>query len=446
MSHSLILLFALARMGYQYALNTPAEFPTQHQHQHHPLPLPVTDGSQLTRHEFNHNTIDPVLCPLPDNPDLDLTDPVVIAEAHGYAATSKTAGARRKVHSAKAKGKENSGVQPTKRTCEIMADDDDDADVRVKRGRPSGSNNYTTADAKALLDFIEKELPLGQRGWQVVHANSIETKFKQPTGDGVCPPDVTRAHQIDALINERAGTCDLNDADYDNNHDDDDTHSVSPEPDEPQHVAVTKATHTKAPVPRHNARGDAAAELLTYLSGAFDPATQRAHDEERADRSLANTQLMTQAQQLRDVQTRIDALHVQVFDLRSKLYDSQHACDKAELCVEMLQAQTLGSGGWYHRKMCLPPPKRKSMIHEHYPDGGQSLRWLTDEEFLLYDNSSIDKDLHVGGPACNARAARRRMSASHCMAMHRSQAAKDAIVVDDEPASAMHRKDGTPEV
>jgi hypothetical protein len=40
--------------------------------------------------------------------------------------------------------------------------DDDDGDVRVKHGRPSGSNNYTTADTKALLDFIEKELPLGQ--------------------------------------------------------------------------------------------------------------------------------------------------------------------------------------------------------------------------------------------------------------------------------------------
>jgi hypothetical protein len=86
---------------------------------------------------------------------------VVIAEAHGYAATSKTAGARRKVHSAKAKGKENLGVRPTKRACDIMADDDD-GDIRVKHGRPSGSNNYTTADTKALLDFVEKELPLGQ--------------------------------------------------------------------------------------------------------------------------------------------------------------------------------------------------------------------------------------------------------------------------------------------
>jgi hypothetical protein len=40
-------------------------------------------------------------------------------------------------------------------------------------------------------------------------------KTTQPTGDGVCPPDVTHAHELDARINERAGTRDLNDSDYD---------------------------------------------------------------------------------------------------------------------------------------------------------------------------------------------------------------------------------------
>jgi hypothetical protein len=98
---------------------------------------------------------------------------VVIAEAHGYAAISKMAGACHKVHSAKAKGKENLGVRPTKRAHDIMADDND-GDVRVKHGCPSGSNNYTTADTKALLDFIENKLPLGQQGWQAIHAEFSE--------------------------------------------------------------------------------------------------------------------------------------------------------------------------------------------------------------------------------------------------------------------------------
>jgi hypothetical protein len=174
-------------------------------------------------------------------------------------------------------------------------------------------------------------------------------------------------------------------------------------------------------------------ELLTRLSGAFDPATQRARDNEQADRSLANTQLMTQAQQLQDAQNRINTLHAQLFNLCSKLYDSQCACDKADLHVEMLQSQISGS----HRKLCLLPPKRKSLMHKHYPDGGQSIRWLSDEEFPPYENLSIEEDLDIRGPSCTGRAVRKSLSASHHLTiMHHLQAAKDTTV-DDEPASVM---------
>ncbi|KAF8833315.1 hypothetical protein BDN67DRAFT_889164, partial [Paxillus ammoniavirescens] len=104
-------------------------------------------------------------------------------------------------------------------------------------GRPQGANNYTAGDMTTLLDCVEDELPLGQRGWQAVTVRfnqwaaksghperkltSLETKFKQlvkttkPTGDGECPEEVMHAHHIDNLINERAGTRDLDDSDFD---------------------------------------------------------------------------------------------------------------------------------------------------------------------------------------------------------------------------------------
>ncbi|KAG1730505.1 uncharacterized protein EDB91DRAFT_1008508, partial [Suillus paluster] len=325
--------------------------------------------------------------PLPDNGDQDLTDPVTITEALGHAAVPKTAGAHRKVQTLKGKGK-------MKWTCEV-AEDDDDAKAN-KRGCPSGSNNYTSADVKALLNFVKDELPLDQQGWLVVHTrfaewskthghpdrkvNSIETKFKQlvkttkPTGDGVCPPDVMRAHHIDSLINERAGTRDLNDKEFDNN--DDGSQMDSSGPDEPQHIAVVKATRTDAPIPRRNAWGAAVSELLTRLLGAFDPSAQRAHDEERASRTLANTQLMTQAQQLRDLQQTTENLCNQLFDVRDKLYYTERACDKAEMHVEMLQMST---GGGHHQKLPSPVlPRKKSMVSEWFPDGGQSLQWVSD--------------------------------------------------------------------
>ena len=65
----------------------------------------------------------------------------------------------------------------------------------TRHGHPSGARNYTNADMKALLKFIEAELPLGNRGWRVVHAwytkwahtnrrpertlKSLDTKFRQ---------------------------------------------------------------------------------------------------------------------------------------------------------------------------------------------------------------------------------------------------------------------------
>jgi len=131
-------------------------------------------------------------------------------------------------------------------------------------------------------------------------------KTTKPTGDGVCPPEVTRAHQIDGLINERAGTRDLNDTDFDTNDDDSAVMSDHDDPENTsppgvQHTAVARSTpRTEAPATRRNARGMATADLLTRISRAFDPAAQSTRDEERANRSLATTQLLTQSQQLRD--------------------------------------------------------------------------------------------------------------------------------------------------
>ena len=64
-----------------------------------------------------------------------------------------------------------------------------------KRGRPSGAANFSDHDIWALLDAVEGELPLGERGWKAIQAvynkyaqdcgraqrlhKSLETKYKQ---------------------------------------------------------------------------------------------------------------------------------------------------------------------------------------------------------------------------------------------------------------------------
>jgi hypothetical protein len=99
----------------------------------------------------------------------------------------KVAGVRQKkvtyVDSAK-KGKKKAGADP-----------DADKNDQAKRGRPSGSRNFSNADTWALLDAVDKELPIGERGWIAVAVNynvyarehrrpprkhkSLENKFKQ---------------------------------------------------------------------------------------------------------------------------------------------------------------------------------------------------------------------------------------------------------------------------
>jgi len=52
-----------------------------------------------------NEVVHPVLMPLPQTCDKDLTDAATIAEAHGYTRAAKTAGSRHKVKATRGKGK-----------------------------------------------------------------------------------------------------------------------------------------------------------------------------------------------------------------------------------------------------------------------------------------------------------------------------------------------------
>ncbi|KAG2031842.1 hypothetical protein BDR03DRAFT_1015728 [Suillus americanus] len=147
----------------------------------------------------------------------------------------------------------------------------------------------------------------------------------KPTGDRVCPPDITRAHELDALINEHAGTRDLNDSDHDTYNDELNCNK--------QTVKV-KNRYTYATSP-----SAAASELLSCISGTFDPAVQQARDKDHATRSLANTQLLAQGQQLHGANGVTEKLQTQLFDLQTRLYEAKHERDLIQLRLEMMQMQ-----------------------------------------------------------------------------------------------------------
>jgi hypothetical protein len=137
--------------------------------------------------------VNPLLLPLPgnDEDDADFTNPLTIARARGYSPAHKAAGSRQKSKGKqRADGPVDTSSQKHKHNVGV------EEDVKpVKRGCPYGSGNYSQDDLKALLDLAENELPLGQKGWQAIHAKyvkwarkhnrperalkSLETKFKQ---------------------------------------------------------------------------------------------------------------------------------------------------------------------------------------------------------------------------------------------------------------------------
>ncbi|KAJ6622365.1 hypothetical protein B0H10DRAFT_1944746 [Mycena sp. CBHHK59/15] len=52
---------------------------------------------------------------------------------------------------------------------QYSSDEAEDSDAPVnKHGRLQGSVNFSKADTKKLLNLTEKELPLGQKGWEVI--------------------------------------------------------------------------------------------------------------------------------------------------------------------------------------------------------------------------------------------------------------------------------------
>ncbi|KAG6904797.1 hypothetical protein DXG01_007088 [Tephrocybe rancida] len=326
--------------------------------------------------------IDPSLSalpPLPDTSDDDLTNGPTIAKAHGYTSAPKVAGSHQKDKGKQcavepsSKGKQHASKPSSswKRKVVIPSSNEEEDEPDSKRGRPRSAGNYNNADTAHLLDLIEAERPLGQKGWLTVgrrfniwalkngHPDRtpklIEMKFKQlakttmPTGDGYCPPEVKRAHAIELLINEHACTRDLDDDDFDggvkrerpppsnelgsdDDLDDDEIEIINTPA--PKVVCGTVVHHPDPLSSCHKSRVNSL-DLVSKLTDTFDPAAVKARDTECAECSFSNTQFITLSQQLRDYQNINKTLRRQVTQLQDRLHEAERAQDCFELQLDM---------------------------------------------------------------------------------------------------------------
>ncbi|KAJ7702286.1 hypothetical protein B0H17DRAFT_1127849 [Mycena rosella] len=261
-------------------------------------------------HVYAH-LIDPSLMPLPKGTNLELTDPATIAKSHGRKPAVKVTGVRQKTKDPK--GKKH----------RYASDDNNDTDTEpaCKHGRRKGSLNFKPDEVNKLLDFVEKYLPLSQKGWKTImhryqkwsrssnhperDGKALENKYKsliktkKPTGDAYCPTEIKRAHQVEGLLDERA-------------------------------------------------------------------------DDERSQRSLQSTQIFTISQQLRDAQATIESLRNQITMMQTHTHAVERAHDCAELKLDMVQDT---------RRVFVRSDygiDKKIRCEELYPDGGACTYWITD--------------------------------------------------------------------
>ena len=170
-------------------------------------------------------------------------------------------------------------------------------------------------------------------------------RTEKPTGRADCPPEIDRAHAVEAAMNEKAGTRDLDDKDIidtealDTSDDENLPPTPFPIPLPPKGCkAKTEAGNNTGPVVRRVAstlmraqpKNDAHS-LLKTLSNALDPNAQLVRTQERTTHSFQMAQVLTLSNQLRDAQAIIETLHGQLSVCECERNTAERRADRSEM-------------------------------------------------------------------------------------------------------------------
>ena len=246
-------------------------------------------------------------------------------------------------------------------------------------------------------------------------------KTTKPTGKGVRSTNISKAHEIDALINERASTRDINNSELDGDIEDadptaelssdeyEDTGEIVPAKQvlPPSPVVTARIIRPEQPIRTRTARPGM--EVIERLTQVLDPSIQRQRDDQRAHRAMQTTQFALLSQQLRDGQATIKSLRSQVSDLQTRIISSESARERAELRLEMFQM----SMGSFTRPPRYVAPSLPSSATRKVRTKRKHEEWLTDT-----DNLSEKENTPI--PIHHCRPRRPRRSPSQTSSYYRS--------------------------
>jgi hypothetical protein len=201
-------------------------------------------------------------------------------------------------------------------------------------------------------------------------------KKGKPTGDGECPPEIDRAFEIEERIDNRAGTCDINDSELDagviseaeGNRSE--PISISSE-DQAKVIATIRKGGSKGRAPQPTS----GLALIKKLADSLEPSA-------RTGQHVSTVQILTLHQELRDTQQQLRETQKLNESLRTELYKVQRRLDTAKIRWEVMGMSTADN--------CYPgkPDKRRTRrVTNVHGDDGEILH-LTDTDTLASDDPS----------------------------------------------------------
>lgn len=265
----------------------------------------------------------------------------------------------------------------------------------------------------------------------VITAPSKLVKATKPTGDAECPPNVCRAHEIDDLMNEKAGTRDLNDSDIA----DADNDAFYSDDEEPSTKSIPAAKHTNAatttnentalgPVARRvisnrlpsnttsGSNRNASHDLLASITNVLDPRSREARTEERSMTAFQSQQLFTLSSQLQDTQRQLEAVRQQLSAAERLCNDAERCADRAEMlsmfrtrhsnphshsfATPRFSHSATRHSQSTHRKSRDTPhagcrPHYRYHHDVYYKDGGRAVQWVgSDDDHNPAEHDSPD--------------------------------------------------------
>jgi hypothetical protein len=218
-------------------------------------------------------------------------------------------------------------------------------------------------------------------------------RMTKPTGDAECPPHIERAHEINDLTNEKAGTRDLDDDEFA-----DEVIVIGSDDDEPVATTprVSVKTETQGPTlaarhsitpasrPSRTSRTPGL-DLLTSITASLDPRLHAARDDDRAARTLQTTQIISMSNQLRDANMTINGLRDQLLQVERERTNAERRADRLEMQLEMA------------RLMQHDPDRRQGTRYvrreTRYTDGGASMIWVSPDDEEDNHNFNHHEDL-----------------------------------------------------